>query len=103
MRIASGRAVSFDVALEHFIWGRTDLDVLFSLEIIDQRLTAGARFTGTGLGKLPRYAMTTELRLRLFTSLYALGSGGTVFFPQPDSTLVRGVFVCLGVGFDLER
>ncbi len=103
VRIASGRAVSFDVALEHFIWGRTDLDVLFSLEIIDQRLTAGARFTGTGLGKLPRYAMTTELRLRLFTSLYALGSGGTVFVPQPDSTLVRGVFVSLGVGFDLER
>ena len=103
LHIASGTAVSFDLALEYFNWGRADLDALFSLEIIDHRLVAGARFTGTGLGQVPRYAVTSELRLRIFSSFYVLGSGGTVFFPQSDGTLVRGVYAGAGAGFDFER
>jgi hypothetical protein len=103
LHIASGTAVSFDLAAEYFNWGRTDLDALFSLEIIDHRLVAGARFMATGLGKIPRYAMTSELRLRLFSSFYVMGAAGTVFFPQPDGTLVRGIFAGAGAGIDFER
>lgn len=103
VRVAKGSAVSIDLALEYFAFGRADLDALFSLEIIDQRLVAGARFTGTGLGQVPRYAVTSELRLRLFSSFYVVGSGGTVFFPQPDGTLVRGFTGSAGVGVDFER
>jgi hypothetical protein len=113
LHLASGDAVSVDLSLEHFSWGRTDTDVLFSLAIIDHRLVGAARFTGTGLGvslidasgpiAKPRYAMTTELRLRLFSSFYVLAAGGTVFFPQPDSTLVRGIYAGAGAGVDFER
>lgn len=103
LRVAFQTAVCLDLALEYFSWGRADLDGLFSLEVIDHRLVAGARFTATGVGKVPRYSFTTELRLRIFSSFYVLGAGGTVFFPQPDSTLVRGVYAGLGAGIDFER
>ena len=103
LHIASGQAVSFDFALEHFAFGRTDLDTLFSLEVINHRLIAAARFTATGLGQVPRYAVTSELRVRLFSSFYVMAYGGTVFFPQPDSTLVRGVYGGAGAGVDFER
>ena len=103
LHLASGRAVGFDVAIEYFAFGRTDLDTLFSLEVIDHRLIAAARFTATGMGQVPRYAVTGELRVRLFSSFYVMAYGGTVFFPQPDSTLVRGVYAGAGVGVDFER
>ena len=103
LHLASGTAVSFDFALEHFTWNRTDVDAVFSLEVINQRLIAGARFTAVGLGKIPRYATTSELRLRLFSSFYVLAAAGTVFFPQPDGTLVRGIYAGVGAGLDFER
>lgn len=103
LHVANGSAVSFDFGLEYFSWGRTDLDALLSLEIINHRLIAGARFTGTGVGKVPRYATTLELRVRLFSSFYLMGAGGTVFFPQPDGTLARGIYGGAGAGIDFER
>lgn len=103
LHLASGTNVSIDGALEHFFWGRTDADLLFSLAVIDNRLIASARFTGTGLGTLPRYAMTTEARLRIFPSFYVLAAAGTVYFPQPDGSLVRGIYAGAGAGLDFER
>ena len=32
-----------------------------------------------------------------------VGDGGTVFFPQVDGTLIRGVSFSAGVGVDFER
>ena len=104
LHLASGSNVSLDLALEHFFWGRTDTDLMFSLAVIDNRLIAGARFTAVGLGTpAPRYAVATELRLRILSSFYILASAGTVFFPQPDSSLIRGVFAGAGAGVDFER
>ncbi len=103
LHLASGAAVAFDFAFEYFNWGRADLDALLSLELIAHRLVAGTRFTATGLGQLPRYATTSELRLRLLSSFYVMGAGGTVFFPQPDGTLVRGIYAGAGAGIDFER
>lgn len=114
LHVASGTAASLDFALEYFAWGRTDADLLGSLELIEHRLVASARFTVIGVGTsriegmgagvfAPRYDLRTELRLRLLASFYVLAHGGTVFFPQPDQTLVRGVTAGAGVGFDFER
>ena len=103
LRVANGTAVSLDLAVEYFAWGRADLDALLALELIGHRVVGGARFTAIGLGKVPRYALTSELRVRLFSSFYVMGAGGTVFFPQPDGTLARGVYVGAGAGLDFER
>ncbi len=104
LHLARGTFVSLDVEVEHFFFGRTDADALFSLAVLGERLVAGARFTGVGLGLgAPRYSGGAEARLRLFASLYLLASGGTVFFPQADGTLVRGFFFGGGAGLDFER
>ena len=103
VHVASGAHVSVDLCLEHFFWGRTDTDLWVSLAVIDNRLIAAARFTGTGLGQQERYAATSELRVRLFASFYVLAAGGTVFFPQPDHSLVRGFYAGAGAGLDFER
>lgn len=41
--------------------------------------------------------------MRLVASVYAVGSGGTVFFPQADGTLARGFFGNAGLGIDFEK
>ncbi|MBS1152470.1 MAG: hypothetical protein H6Q89_4168 [Myxococcaceae bacterium] len=105
LHLAHRTTVSLDAALEYFSWGRADVDGLFSLELLDHRLVAGARYTGTGLGQVPRHAVTGELRARIVASFYVIGSGGTVFFPQTDGSLVRGIYAGAGAGidFDFER
>lgn len=102
-RAGVGSTVTLDAAVEHFFFGRTDLDATAILALVDGRILVDARFTVVGLGQLPRYAATGSLRARLFHSFYLLASGGTVFFPQPDGTLVRGVTASAGVGVDFER
>ena len=84
-------------------WLMLDKDIQLELEGALRRVIANARFTVVGLGVQPRYAFTLGARLRLFSSFYVLGSGGTLFFPQGDGTLNRGVTVSLGAGVDFER
>lgn len=103
-----GTMATFDASVESYIWGRIDVDGMLSLTLIDNRLVGTLRFTGLGLGAAglgvqPRYAATGGLRARLFPSFYALASAGTVFFPQVDGSLARGVTVSAGVGVDFER
>ncbi len=56
-----------------------------------------------GFPDAPRFAISAEGRYRFAPSLYALASGGNVFFPQAEGGLVRGWFASIGVGADLER
>lgn len=88
---------------EHFAFGRTDLDALLSAKLAQGRALASVHLSLVGLGVLPRYSMGLEARWRFMPSLYAAARGGTVFFPQPDSSLSRGVYVGVGVGADFER
>ncbi|MGA9520369.1 MAG: hypothetical protein WBV82_02830, partial [Myxococcaceae bacterium] len=84
-------------------WGRTHVDVSVSGRALQGRLTGGARLAITGLGEAPRYLAGVEARWRFLPSLYALGQGGTVFFPEASLGLVRGVFAGIGIGADFER
>ena len=102
-RAGVGSTVTLDAAVEHFFFGRTDLDATAILALLDGWILVDARFTVVGLGQLPRYAVTGSLRARLFHSFYLLASGESVFFPQLDGTLVRGVTASAGVGVDFER
>ncbi|MDX2015827.1 MAG: hypothetical protein SFW67_36875 [Myxococcaceae bacterium] len=103
MRLRLARTVTVDGTVEHFTFGRTDFDATVKVTALDERLVAEARLGAMGLGVAPRWVASAGLRWRLFQSFYVLGSGGTVFFPQPDGTLSRGVTVSAGVGVDLER
>ncbi|MBL8951846.1 MAG: hypothetical protein JNK82_13775 [Myxococcaceae bacterium] len=102
LRVGSRGLVIAEVAIEHFFWNRTDVDVTLQAELFGSRVVTLARFTAVAVGVLPRYAATGEVRVRFIPSLYVVASGGTVFFPQADASLTRGVFFMGGAGVDLE-
>lgn len=103
VRLRLARTVTVDGTVEHFTFGRTDFDATVKVTALDERLVAEARLGAMGLGVAPRWVASAGLRWRLFQSFYVLGSGGTVFFPQADGSLARGVTVSGGVGVDIER
>jgi hypothetical protein len=103
VRLRLSGTVTVDGTVEHFTFGRTDFDATVKVTALDERLVAEARVGAMGLGVAPRWSASAGLRWRLFQSFYVLGSGGTVFFPQADGTLARGVTVSAGVGVDIER
>lgn len=102
-KLGFGTAVSLEVAAEYFTFGRTDLDVSANVNLIDSWLVGQARFTAVGMGQSGRYHATAGLRARIFKSFYVMANGGTVFFPQVDGSLMRGVTASAGVGVDFER
>lgn len=102
LRAGSRGLLVAEVAIEHFFWNRTDLDVSLQTELLGSRIVAFLRFTAIAVGVLPRYQATGEARVRIIPALYVIASGGTVFFPQPDSSLQRGLFFMGGAGIDLE-
>lgn len=103
LRFRLAQAITLDGAVEAFTFGRTDFDATLTVELLQKWLIAEARVGAVGLGQQPRWLVTGGLRWRLFKSFYVLGNGGTVFFPQVDGRLVRGVTITGGVGVDIER
>ncbi len=103
LRVAVGSGVTVDGFAEYYVWGRTDLDGVLSLKLLGDWLVGTARVTGVGLGSTSRYAVSAGLKWRIFKSFYVTASGGTVFFPQVDGALVRGVTGSAGAGVDFER
>ncbi len=97
------QSITLDGAVEAFTFGRTDFDATLTVELLQKWLVAEARVGAVGLGQQPRWLVTGGLRWRLFKSFYVLGNAGTVFFPQVDGRLVRGVTITGGVGVDIER
>ncbi|WP_426755349.1 hypothetical protein [Myxococcus sp. Y35] len=91
------------VAAQYFGFGRTDVDLSAGFELPGGKTRALTRVVLTGLGDRPRYLASLEVRQRILNHFYAWGSGGTVHFPQPDGTLVRGVTAGAGVGLDFQR
>lgn len=92
------------IAAEYFLFGRLDGDVSITARFAHNRGTLTGRFTALdALGVAPRFQGSGEVRYRFTRALYVVATGGTIFFPQPDSTLVRGFFGSLGLGADFER
>lgn len=99
-QVAIGQWFTFSAFGELFTWGRTDVDLLLAWQFAGDRVVGAARLSISGLGQVERYQANAELRVRFLKSLYLLAQGGTVFFPQRDASLVRGVFVNAGAGVD---
>lgn len=97
-----GKGSVLSIAAERFFWGRTDGDLAWVVHGFDGKLLASLRAIVSGLGEVPRWSVASEARYRFVPSLYALANGGVLFFPQPDSTLVRGTFLGAGIGADFE-
>jgi hypothetical protein len=95
--------VSASASGEYFAFGRTDADLALAMKFPGGKTMATARLIIVGVGTQPRYSVRAELRQRLLESLYLWGSGGTLHFPQPDGTLVRGFSAGAGVGLDFKR
>ncbi|MFT3711837.1 MAG: hypothetical protein QM817_29715 [Archangium sp.] len=103
LRVGIGTRVTADAAAEYFFFNRVDLDGGLSLAIFDDWFYTTARMTVLGLLQAPRWSVTCGLRWRLFKSFYVTAEGGTLFFPQPDGSLLRGVLANAGIGLDFER
>jgi hypothetical protein len=103
LRVGVGTRVSFDAAAEYFFWNRLDLNGGLSIALLGDWFFLTARTAILGIAQSPRFAFNAGLRWRLFPSFYVLGDGGTVFFPQVDGSLIRGVTFTAGVGVDFER
>ncbi|HVG61725.1 MAG TPA: hypothetical protein VNA24_24400 [Hyalangium sp.] len=95
--------MSVSAAGEHFTIGRTDTDFTLALRFPGARTFATARVIVVGIGTQPRYSVHAELRHRILNWLYLWGAGGTVHFPQPDGSLVKGYTAGAGAGVDFSR
>ncbi len=102
LRVGVGEHGHIDLAIEHFFTNRTDFDVTASLNLVDRRLAAFGRLTGVGIGQSDRFSAAAGLRVRAIAALYAFGSVGLLYIPQPDLRLVPGLTGTLGVGVDFE-
>jgi hypothetical protein len=94
---------SASAAGEHFTIGRTDTDFTLALRFPGAKTIATARVIVVGIGTHPRYSAHAELRHRILDWLYLWGAGGTVHFPQPDGSLVKGYTAGAGAGVDFAR
>lgn len=103
VRVGIGSNVTIDAAAEYFFWNRLDLDGGLSLALIKDWFFTTVRTSILGIAQAPRFSVTGGLRLRLFPSFYVLAEGGTVFFPQTDGSLLRGVMGSIGAGVDFEK
>ncbi len=99
----TGPRIVLSGAAEYYSWRRLDTDGSLAVRLADGKLVATGRFVINGVGQRPRYLATGELRYRFASALYALATAGSVYFPQPDKTLVRGVYGGAGLGIDFER
>lgn len=88
--------------VQRFFRGRTDADFIFSGSLAGGSPVASVRLSAVGIGQRARYALAAQLRVRLSPSLYLLGEGGTLYFPQVDNSLVSAWFSSAGVGLDFE-
>lgn len=105
--MGDGRGDGFEfvasAAGEYFDFGRVDADLALRFQLPGGKAGGIARVVVTGLMDKPRYSATLSGTYRVLPSLYVWGGGGTVHFPQPDGSLVRGVTAGAGVGVDFER
>jgi hypothetical protein len=97
------------LSAERFHGGRVDVDGAASLLLGGGRYAVAARGGVTGLLEEARPWGLFEGRARVGPAFYVVGTGGTVFFPEPaagapGSTRLRpGVQASVGLGMDLAR
>lgn len=103
LRAGIGDYLTFDAAAEYFFWQRLDLDGSLQVSLLRDWLFFTAHASVQGILVKPRTLVTGGFRWRIVASVYVMAEAGTVFMPQADGTLLRGVQANAGVGFDFQR
>lgn len=90
---------------EAFTWGRFDVDGRVAVQLFNRNLEVAAKGLAVGMGQPEaRYLGGAELRWRFLGGrLYALGTGGTLLFPEGMGRLRPGAFASVGLGVDNAR
>ena len=99
------RHLMLTVGAEAFSWGRFDVDGRVAVQLMKRSLELALKGLGVGMGQPgARYLGAAEVRWRFLGGrLYALGTGGTLLFPEAEGTLRPGAFASVGLGVDNAR
>ncbi|ATB51312.1 hypothetical protein [Corallococcus macrosporus] len=99
------RHLQLSLGAEAFTWGRFDVDGRVAVQLFERSLEVALKGLGVGMGQPgARYLGAAEVRWRVLRGrLYALGTGGTLLFPQGDGTLRPGAFASVGLGVEHAR
>ncbi|HZI13946.1 MAG TPA: hypothetical protein VE153_26495 [Myxococcus sp.] len=97
--------LKLSLGAEAFTWGRVDVDGRVAVQLFRRNLELAVRGLGGRMGKPgARYLGAAEVRWRfLGGKLYAMGTGGTLLFPEAEGTLRPGAFASVGLGGDNAR
>jgi hypothetical protein len=97
--------LQLSLGAEAFTWGRFDVDGRVAVQLFRRNLELAVKGLGVGMGQPgARYLGTAEVRWRfLGGKLYAMGTGGTLLFPEAEGTLRPGTFASVGLGVDNAR
>jgi hypothetical protein len=97
--------LSLSLGAEAFTWGRFDVDGRVVVQFLRRNLEVAVKGLGVGMGRPgARYLGAAEVRWRVLGGkLYAMGTGGTLLFPQTEGTLRPGAFASVGFGVDNAR
>jgi hypothetical protein len=99
------RHLRLSLAAEAFTWGRFDVDGCVAAQLLDRGVEVSLRGLAVGMGRPgARYLGAAEVRWRFLAGrLYALGTGGTLLYPEVGGTLRPGAFASFGLGVDDAR
>jgi len=97
--------LQLSLGAEAFTWGRFDVDGRVAVQLFRRNLELAVKGLGMGMGQPgARYLGAAEVRWRfLGGKLYAMGTGGTLLFPEAEGTLRPRAFVSGGLGVDHAR
>lgn len=97
--------LKLSLGAEAFTWGRFDVDGRVAVQLFQRSVELAVTGLGVGMGKSgARYLGAVEVRWRLLGGkLYAMGTGGTLLFPEAEGPLRPGAFASVGLGVDNAR
>jgi hypothetical protein len=99
------RHLGLSLGAEAFTWGRFDVDGRVAAQLFGRNLEVAVKGLAVVMGQPgARYLGAVEVRWRFLAGrLYALGTGGTLLFPEGDGTMRPGAFASVGLGVDHAR
>jgi hypothetical protein len=99
------RHLMLSLGAEAFSWGRFDVDGRVAVQLFERSLEVALKGLVVGMGQPgARYLGAAEVRWRILGGrVYALGTGGTLLFPEAEGTLRPGAFASVGLGVDDAR
>lgn len=99
------RHLELSLGAEAFTWGRFNVDGRVAAQLFGRNLEVAVKGLAVDMGQPgARYLGAVEVRWRFLAGrLYALGTGGTLLFPERDGTLRPGAFTAVGLGVDHAR